>query len=168
MTANVMRDFASPRSVLARGRARTTQRRDRSMKQVSTIGLDLAKHVFQVLGADNEGSRVFNRKLRRNEVLRFFGRLPPCLVGMEECGAAHYRGRETANASVLSGINQAYTYEIPHWLRVTKSVYSYSHKCERFDDQNFCPQGSLSRYSNRVLCFSKPADWYGCCIQRGQ
>lgn len=42
------------------------------MKQVSTIGLDLAKHVFQVHGADNEGSALFNRKLRRTEVLRFF------------------------------------------------------------------------------------------------
>lgn len=83
------------------------------MKQVSTIGLDLSKHVFQVLGADNEGSRVFNRKLRRNEVLRFFGRLPPCLVGMEECGAAHYRGREIANASILNGNNQAYVSRNP-------------------------------------------------------
>lgn len=66
------------------------------MKQVSTIGLDLAKHVFQVHGADNKGSALFNRKLRRNEVLRFFERLPPCLVGMEACGGAHYWAREIA------------------------------------------------------------------------
>ena len=66
------------------------------MKQVSTIGLDLAKHVFQVHGADNEGSALFNRKLRRTEVLRFFERLPPCLVGMEACGGAHYWAREIA------------------------------------------------------------------------
>ena len=46
------------------------------MKHVSTIGLDLAKHVFQVHGADDEGSPVFNRKLRRSEVLRFFEKLP--------------------------------------------------------------------------------------------
>lgn len=66
------------------------------MNQASTIGLDLAKHVFQVHGADNEGSALFNRKLRRTEVLRFFERLPPCLVGMEACGGAHYWAREIA------------------------------------------------------------------------
>ncbi len=66
------------------------------MKQVITIGLDLAKHVFQVHGADAEGSPVFNRKLRRREVLRFFEKLPPCLVGMEACGSAHYWAREIA------------------------------------------------------------------------
>jgi transposase len=58
------------------------------VKHVSTIGLDLAKHVFQVHGADDEGSPVFNRKVRRSEVLRFFEKLPPCLVGME---AMRYR-----------------------------------------------------------------------------
>ncbi|MBB3318846.1 transposase [Rhizobium sp. BK181] len=66
------------------------------MNQASTIGLDLAKHVFQVHGADNEGSALFNRKLGRTEVLRFFERLPPCLVGMEACGGAHYWAREIA------------------------------------------------------------------------
>lgn len=66
------------------------------MKQVITIGLDLAKHVFQVHGADAEGSPVFNRKLRRSEVLRFFEKLPACLVGMEACGSAHYWAREIA------------------------------------------------------------------------
>ncbi|MEY9405183.1 transposase [Bradyrhizobium japonicum] len=75
---------------------RTPQRRDRSVKQVITIGLDLAKHVFQVHGADAEGSPVFNRKLRRSEVLRFFEKLPACLVGMEACGSAHYWAREIA------------------------------------------------------------------------
>lgn len=64
------------------------------MKDVTTIGLDLAKNVFQAHGADVEGAPLFNRKLRRAEVLRFFGKLPPCLVGMEACGSAHYWARE--------------------------------------------------------------------------
>jgi len=51
------------------------------VKQISTIGLDLAKNVFQIHGADAEGAPIFNRKLRRAEVLRFFEKLPPCLVG---------------------------------------------------------------------------------------
>jgi len=64
------------------------------VKDVTTIGLDLAKHVFQAHGADAEGAPLFNRKLRRAEVLRFFEKLPPCLVGMEACASAHYWARE--------------------------------------------------------------------------
>ncbi|MGY3613940.1 IS110 family RNA-guided transposase [Bradyrhizobium sp. USDA 10063] len=66
------------------------------MKDVTTIGLDLAKQVFQVHGADAEGAPQFNRKLRRADVLRFFEKLPPCLVGMEACASAHYWAREIA------------------------------------------------------------------------
>ncbi len=64
------------------------------MKEVTTIGLDLAKLVFQAHGSDAEGNTLFNRKLRRADVLRFFAKLPPCLVGMEACGSAHYWARE--------------------------------------------------------------------------
>ncbi|MEO5326406.1 IS110 family transposase [Mesorhizobium sp. CC13] len=64
------------------------------MKDVTTIGLDLAKHVLQAYGADADGTPLFNRKLRRAEVLRFFEKLPPCLVGMEACASAHYWARE--------------------------------------------------------------------------
>lgn len=71
-------------------------RRDRSVKDVTTIGLDLAKHVFQAFGADADGTPLFNRKLRRAEVLRFFEKLPPCMVGMEACASAHYWAREIA------------------------------------------------------------------------
>lgn len=66
------------------------------MKHINTIGLDLAKHVFQVHGADAEGSPIFNRKLRRAEVLRFFEKQPTCLVGLEACGGSHYWAREIA------------------------------------------------------------------------
>ena len=64
--------------------------------KVSTIGLDLAKTVFQVHGVDEAGRAVLERKLRRSEVLRFFARLEPCLIGMEACGSAHYWARELA------------------------------------------------------------------------
>jgi transposase len=66
------------------------------MTQITTIGLDLAKKVFQVHGVDAEGEVVVARKLRRKEVLAFFTKLPPCLVGMEACGSAHHWGREIA------------------------------------------------------------------------
>jgi transposase len=64
------------------------------MKQITTIGLDLAKQIFQVHAASADGSPIFNRKLRRAEVLRFFEKTPACLVGMEACGSAHYWARE--------------------------------------------------------------------------
>jgi transposase len=66
------------------------------MTTITTIGLDLAKKVFQVHGVDAEGKVVVARKLRRKEMLAFFAKLPPCLVGMEACGSAHYWAREIA------------------------------------------------------------------------
>src|SRR5262245_31350811 len=65
-----------------------------SMGEVTTIGLDLAKHVFQVHGVDAEGATVVRKQLRRAQVLAFFSRLPPCLVGLEACATAHYWTRE--------------------------------------------------------------------------
>ena len=64
------------------------------MGEVTTIGLDLAKHVFQVHGVDAEGATILRKQLRRAQVLAFFSRLPPCLVGLEACATAHYWGRE--------------------------------------------------------------------------
>ena len=62
--------------------------------QVSTIGVDLAKNVFQVHGVDNAGKVVITRQLRRKQVIDFFSKLAPCLVGMEACGTAHHWARE--------------------------------------------------------------------------
>lgn len=64
------------------------------MKQVCRIGLDIAKHNFQVHGVDKHGKDVFNKQLNRKGVLVFFANLPVCAVGLEACGGAHYWGRE--------------------------------------------------------------------------
>src|SRR5881628_1741323 len=64
------------------------------MSEITTIGLDLAKHVFQVHGIDAEGTTVLRKRLRRNQVLGFFGRLPRCVVGLEACATAQYWARE--------------------------------------------------------------------------
>ena len=64
------------------------------MSEIITVGLDLAKNVFQVHGADAAGGAVLRKKLRRTQVLGFFEALPPCVVAMEACGGAHYWGRE--------------------------------------------------------------------------
>src|SRR4051812_36278861 len=67
-----------------------------SVNQVCTVGLDLAKHIFQLHGADRAGAVVFRQKLRRGQLLAFLATLPPCTVAMEACASAHYWGREIA------------------------------------------------------------------------
>src|SRR4051812_15016375 len=62
--------------------------------QITTIGLDIAKNVFQVHGIDATEKVVVRKQLRRSQVLAFFKALPPCLVGMEACATAHYWARE--------------------------------------------------------------------------
>jgi transposase len=64
------------------------------MGEISTIGLDLAKNVFQAHGADASGSVLFRKKLRRHQVLTFFAAQPSCTVAMEACGSSHYWARE--------------------------------------------------------------------------
>ncbi len=61
---------------------------------ITTIGVDLAKSVFQVHGIDKHGKAVIQKRLRRSKVLEFFVQLPPCLIGMEACSSAHYWARK--------------------------------------------------------------------------
>ena len=64
------------------------------MQTITTIGLDIAKSVFQVHGVDAEGNAILRRQLKRRYVLAFFQKLPPCLVGIEACASAHHWSRE--------------------------------------------------------------------------
>jgi hypothetical protein len=64
------------------------------MQTITTIGLDIAKSVFQVHGVDAEGNVVLRRQLKRRYVLAFFQKLPSCLVGIEACASSHYWSRE--------------------------------------------------------------------------
>ena len=64
------------------------------MGEVSTIGFDIAKSVFQVHGIDDSGAVLIRKRVSRAKVLEFFAELPPCLVGIEACPSAHYWGRE--------------------------------------------------------------------------
>lgn len=66
------------------------------MSEITTVGLDLAKNVFQAHGAAASGHVLFRKKLRRDQVLPFFSQLQPCVVAMEACGGAHFWGRELA------------------------------------------------------------------------
>ncbi len=64
------------------------------MQTIKTIGLDIAKSVFQVHGVDAAGQVVVRRKLKCRYVLAFFEKLPPCLVGIEACASSHHWSRE--------------------------------------------------------------------------
>lgn len=63
---------------------------------ITTIGLDLAKSVFQAHGVDESGAKVLVKRLHRKQMLPFFSKLPPCLIGVEACGTAHYWARTLA------------------------------------------------------------------------
>src|SRR5262252_2362672 len=71
-----------------------TIRRSQTMQAITTVGLDIAKSVFQVHGVDAEGNVFVRRQLKRRSVLSFFQQLPPCLVGIEACATSHYWSRE--------------------------------------------------------------------------
>src|SRR3990170_4978476 len=62
--------------------------------QITTVGLDLAKRIFQVHAVDASGEVVVRKALRRSQVLPFFAKLPPCRVGIEACGTSHHWARE--------------------------------------------------------------------------
>ena len=64
------------------------------MQAITTLGLDIAKSVFQVHGIDAEGNVVVRRQLKRRYVLAFFQQLPPCLIGIEACASSHHLSRE--------------------------------------------------------------------------
>src|ERR1700735_4165225 len=77
------------------------------LSSVTTVGLDLAKHVFQVHGVDALGRIVVAKPIRRNKLLEFFASLPPCLVGLEASGSAHHWAREmlvSQRTQLLNGL----------------------------------------------------------------
>ena len=72
------------------------------METITTIGLDIAKSIFQVHGVDAEGNVIFRRQLKRRYMLPFFQKLPSCLIGIEACASSHHWSRER-RSPVLSG-----------------------------------------------------------------
>ena len=64
------------------------------MSEITTIGLDLAKHTFHVVGCDRHGKVLKRKVLRRGQVRTYFANVPACVVGMEGCASAHYWARE--------------------------------------------------------------------------
>jgi transposase len=75
-----------------------TTDQEASVSEASTIGLDLAKHIFHAHGADTSGKVVFRKRLRREQVLEFFARQPACMVAMEACSSGYYWARLLGSA----------------------------------------------------------------------
>jgi len=72
----------------------TTERKGASEMKLTTVGIDLAKSVFQIHGVDERGKIILKKQLKRSQMMAFFVNLPTCLIGMEACGSAHHWARE--------------------------------------------------------------------------
>ena len=98
------------------------------MQTITTIGLDIAKSVFQVHGVDAVGNVVIRRQLKRRSVLLFFEKLPPCLVGIEACASAHHWSRE------LSALGHTVRLMPPAYVK----PYVKRHKNDATDAEAIC------------------------------
>ncbi len=111
---------------------------------VSTVGLDLAKNVFQVHGVDAEGGVVVRRALRRRQVLPFFRKLVPCLIGIEACGTSHHWARE------LSGLGHEVKLMPPAYVK----PYVKRGKTDAADAEAICE--AVTRPTMRFVAIKSP------------
>jgi transposase len=95
---------------------------------ITRIGLDLAKNVLQVHGVDERGKALLRKRLKRGEVVAFFARLPPCLIGMEACGSAHHWARE------LAGLGHTVRLMAPQFVK----PYVKANKSDARDAEAIC------------------------------
>ena len=107
--------------------------------KVTTIGIDLAKSVFQVHGVDERGHVVVRKRLRRDHVAVFFANLPACLVGMEACGSAHHWARK------LQGFGHCVRLISPQFVK----PYVKSNKNDAADAEAICE--AVSRPNMRFV-----------------
>jgi hypothetical protein len=82
------------------GAVASQQREGATHREITTLGIDLAKSVFQLHGVDADGAIILQKKLRRGAVPDFPGKLDPCLIGMEACATSHFWAREIAAAAI--------------------------------------------------------------------
>lgn len=112
--------------------------------EAAVIGFDIAKHVFQVHGNDVTGRAVLRKQLRRNEVMRFFGTLPVCVVGIEACGTAHYWARQ------LTGLGHTVKLVAPQFVR----AFVKSNKSDSLDAEAIAE--AVTRPSMRFVTVKSP------------
>src|SRR6478609_8583591 len=121
------------------------------MQSISTIGLDIAKSVFQVHGVDAAGQVVIRRQLRRCYVLPFFQKLPPCLVGIEACASSHHWSRE------LQAVGHMVRLMPPAYVR----PYVKRHKNDAADAEAICE--AVSRANMRFMA-TKTSEQQSCLM----
>ena len=114
------------------------------MQAITTIGLDIAKSVFQVHGVDAEGNVIVRRQLKRRYVLTFFQRLPPCLVGIEACASSHHWSREL----------QALGHEVRLMPPAYVKPYVKRHKNDATDAEAICE--AVTRPNMRFVATKMP------------
>jgi transposase len=118
------------------------------MQSITTIGLDIAKSVFQVHSIDVVGQVVMRRQLKRRYVLKFFEKLPPCLVGIEACASAHHWSRELqALGHTVRLMPPAYVK--PYVKRHKNDVTDAERSARRLPDRT-CGSLQPRRQSNRA------------------
>lgn len=107
--------------------------------KIKTCGIDLAKAVFQVHGVDQRGKVCLRKQIKRAQMLTFFVKLEPCLIGMEACGSAHYWGRK------LSEMGHAVRLMAPQFVK----PYVKTNKSDAADAEAICE--TVSRPSMRFV-----------------
>jgi transposase len=122
--------------------------------EITTIGLDLAKSIFQVHAIDDAGRAVVRKALRRAQVLPFFAKLPHCVVGMEACGTSHYWAREVA--------------KLGHEVRLMPPVYVKAYvkrgKTDAADAEAICE--AVTRPSMRFVPVKSPEQQAALALHR--
>ncbi|MGY4024097.1 IS110 family RNA-guided transposase [Aeromonas sobria] len=106
---------------------------------VKTIGIDLAKAIFQIHGVNEYGKCLFNKQLKRAQLISFFANLPPCLVGMEACSSAHYWARK------LQGLGHTVKLMAPQFVK----PYVKTNKNDAADAEAICE--AVSRPNMRFV-----------------
>ncbi len=124
------------------------------MQTISTIGLDIAKSVFQVHGVDASGLVVIRRQLKRRYVLPFFEKLPPCLVGIEACASSHHWSRE------LQALGQTVRLMPPAYVK----PYVKRQKNDMADAEAICE--AVTRANMRFVPTKTPEQQSGLVLHR--
>jgi transposase len=131
---------------------RASQRKDRSMEKIITIGLDLAKSVFQVHGIAGDGTVVVRRALRRSQVLDFFRGIEPCCVGIEACASSHYW------ANAIRQVGHMVRMMPPSYVK----AYVKRNKTDAADAEAICE--AVSRPTMRFVPIKTPDEQAACMM----
>src|SRR5215472_13328463 len=124
------------------------------MQAVTTVGLDIAKSVFQVHCVDMQGNVIIRRQLKRRQVLTFFRKLPPCLVGMEACASSHHWSRE------LQGLGHSVRLMPPAYVK----PYVKRQKNDMADAEAICE--AVTRANMRFVPTKTPEQQSGLMLHR--